>query len=75
MQAVRDCNLRKLHELVNMWINVKCTPTEFTRANSIGKKTVTCSIRNVADAQLIKKLDKALYSHVIIDTLLIVYCR
>ena len=58
VQAVRNKDLRKLHELVNLWATMNCTPTEFVRADSIGKKTVSCSVKNIADAELLKKLDK-----------------
>ena len=59
VQAVRNKDLRKLHELVNLWATLNCTPTEFVRADSIGKKTVSCSVESIADAELLKKLDKA----------------
>ena len=58
--AVRDKKLRKMHELVNLWATLNCTPTEFTRADALGKKTVTCSIKDVADAELLRKLEKVL---------------
>ena len=66
VQAVRDKDLRKLHVLVNMWATLNCTPTEFVRADSLGKKTVTCSLKNFADDELLKKLEKV--HNILIDS-------
>ena len=47
-----------MHEIVNEWLAMSMTPTEFVRTKRLGYKTQTSTIKDLNDPVLNEKLTK-----------------